>query len=565
MRFKVPNKQPANFRASALYLSGHAKGQSPDRVAWVKSYNLSTDEPTPAAAVMQATADQNRRCKSAAYHFIISFDPKDAKGGKVTPEKMQEMADEVVERFGLKEYQALVYAHKDTDHPHMHFLVNRIHPEKLKALSRHNDGRRLKDLSQEIAKERGLNIAKDKDRGIDREVDDFEGMANTPSANNPKEGEHWQAKREGREAQNLLSKEAIKSLRDEARQHFLNAPNWRDLTTRLAARGVSLERKGQGLILMTDNGYAKLSQMGKSVRLKDIEERFGEGFDDWMKRFGPEMAKLAEEENLPEGYKDMSPALRRKAERLHTSKKDVERKRGDKVAELDAADREYRYVRGVRAFMSHKAKGLSRAEREKERKQKLTKAQKRTEKRAAKSYHDGMGGLFDDGKKATEKWDDLEAKYGAEKAMKMIKKNPDVLGKIAWNKGADKAKEIERRSKKIMGQLARSRKMWQERQFKLVFARQRRDRAEIGLRRAREGFGQIKSRFWSRYTQQEYLVTVMQRRMKALDRVRADEIRMSTLAEKRKEELIFQHKRHEKEKKRLEKQRKKQRERDRGL
>ena len=78
MRFKVPKQQPESFRASALYLAGLVKGLSPDRVEFVERRNLHTDEPRAAAAVMDATARQSARCKQPAYHFIITFDPKDA-------------------------------------------------------------------------------------------------------------------------------------------------------------------------------------------------------------------------------------------------------------------------------------------------------------------------------------------------------------------------------------------------------------------------------------------------------------------------------------------------------
>lgn len=108
-------------------------------------------------------ADQARsvRCEQPVYHFVITFDPKDRAAGKIDPDKMQSIAGQVLERMGLKDYQGLIYAHRDTKHPHMHFLVNRVHPETGKAYSRHNDGRRLTEICREIAREHGLNIPRD--------------------------------------------------------------------------------------------------------------------------------------------------------------------------------------------------------------------------------------------------------------------------------------------------------------------------------------------------------------------------------------------------------------------
>src|SRR6056297_2907184 len=296
MRFKIPAKQPAAFKSSALYLAGRTKGLSPDRVDWMEARNLETDDPQAAAAVMDATAAQNVRCKKPVYHFVLSFDPKDAKRGKVPPEVMREIADEAVDRLGLKEHQMLIYAHKDTDHPHMHFLVNRIHPRTGKAFDRHNDGRKLASLCRDIARERGLNIPRDRERIREKErVDDFD-LEETLKAEAQKpqrvpEGEYWQAKRDERTPEVAMDKAEVKSLREKIQGHFYNASDWNDLTARLGAQGVYLHRKGQGIVLAQGERFAKLSQMGKGVRLKELEDRFGERFDAFTARRVQELAK----------------------------------------------------------------------------------------------------------------------------------------------------------------------------------------------------------------------------------------------------------------------------------
>ena len=62
MRFKIPSKQPAAFKSSALYLAGRTNGLSTDRVAWMEARNLETTDPLAASAIMEATAAQNLRC-----------------------------------------------------------------------------------------------------------------------------------------------------------------------------------------------------------------------------------------------------------------------------------------------------------------------------------------------------------------------------------------------------------------------------------------------------------------------------------------------------------------------
>ncbi len=72
------------FAALAKYLMRGRSGDETERVAWTAGRNLGTDDPELAAALMQATADQNVRVEVPVYHLTINFDPTDP----VTPERM---------------------------------------------------------------------------------------------------------------------------------------------------------------------------------------------------------------------------------------------------------------------------------------------------------------------------------------------------------------------------------------------------------------------------------------------------------------------------------------------
>jgi hypothetical protein len=435
MRFKIPAKQPSAFKSSALYLAGRTRGRSPDRVDWFESRNLETRDPEAAAAVMDATAAQNVRCKKPVYHFVLSFDPKDAKRGKVPPEVMREIAGEAVDRLGLKEHQMLIYAHKDTDHPHMHFLVNRIHPSTGKAFDRHNDGRKLAGLCRDIARERGLNIPRDRERIREKErVDDFD-LEETLKAEAQKpqrvpEGEYWQAKRDERPPEVAMDKAEVKSLREKIQSHFYNASDWNDLTARLGAQGVYLHRKGQGIVLAQGERFAKLSQMGKGVRLKELEDRFGERFDAFTARRVQELAREeSPADNIP-GYEEMKPAERRRAEKLHSARKAVERKKGDPVLELDAAEQDFRYWAGVQASYRATERNVARQEKEKAWLKKVTPNFEKREQKARYGFLEFMGKVYRDADKAEARWEKLEKDYGVEDAWQMVRDNPTLLGRM---------------------------------------------------------------------------------------------------------------------------------------
>ena len=134
-----------SFRALAAYLAAGRSGEERERVAWAASRNLPTDDPELAATFMRATAAQSDRVEKPVYHIALSFDPDDS----VDRATMERVADRVLERLGLAEHQAVIVAHRDRAHAHLHLLVNRVHPETGKAWERWKD----RPLIQEVLRE----------------------------------------------------------------------------------------------------------------------------------------------------------------------------------------------------------------------------------------------------------------------------------------------------------------------------------------------------------------------------------------------------------------------------
>lgn len=113
------------FLGLVRYLEHGEAGEHRDRVLWVESRNLPTEDPETAARLMAAHARESVRTQRPVYHLVISFDP----GDKVDRKSMRGVVDAVLHRLGLEDRQALLVAHKDTEHPHVHVVVNRVHPE----------------------------------------------------------------------------------------------------------------------------------------------------------------------------------------------------------------------------------------------------------------------------------------------------------------------------------------------------------------------------------------------------------------------------------------------------
>jgi len=86
--------------------------------------NLGSPESADRVAIcMEATAGKSR-CKTPVYHLIVSWDPKDS----VSKEQMAEVAQRLLNTLGLASHQAVATQHRDTEHPHLHVVANRVHP-----------------------------------------------------------------------------------------------------------------------------------------------------------------------------------------------------------------------------------------------------------------------------------------------------------------------------------------------------------------------------------------------------------------------------------------------------
>ena len=143
-----------SFGALAHYLANGRSGNEPERVAWSASRNLPTTEPELAGKIMRATASQNVRVAQPGYHVALSFDPGDA----VDRATMERVADRTIAALGLTGHQALIVCHQDRDHPHMHLLINRVHPETGHVWNRWQDRAVIQKVLREEEIALGLRV-----------------------------------------------------------------------------------------------------------------------------------------------------------------------------------------------------------------------------------------------------------------------------------------------------------------------------------------------------------------------------------------------------------------------
>jgi hypothetical protein len=128
-------------KRSAEEIERGAGRHTAERVAWRHAENLGgIEDVRVAVGLMIGTARQSTRCEKPVYAFSLAWHPDEEAPDKA---HMIEAARKALEALGMQEHQALMVAHTDTAHPHMHVIVNRIHPETGKAINLYKDREKL--------------------------------------------------------------------------------------------------------------------------------------------------------------------------------------------------------------------------------------------------------------------------------------------------------------------------------------------------------------------------------------------------------------------------------------
>jgi Relaxase/Mobilisation nuclease domain len=150
--------EPDRPTAEDYHLRDKGGVQTNTRVGFTATRNLPTEDPHKALRCMQWLAANAQNVRQAAvaasakaagmsyadyvraanpyrgrkgqkplYSVSIAWHP--SKNKKPTQAHMLAAADEVLKTLGMQDRQALIIEHKDTKHPHVHLIVNRVSPE----------------------------------------------------------------------------------------------------------------------------------------------------------------------------------------------------------------------------------------------------------------------------------------------------------------------------------------------------------------------------------------------------------------------------------------------------
>lgn len=135
-----------------------------DRVAWTQTRHLHTDNPYRAARMMAATVSYapalkehanvksgGRTLEKPVYHYSLAW--KD--GEQVSRKEQEQAVQSSLRSLGLSGRQALVIAHRDTAHSHVHVIVNRVSHKDGRAAKVGRDHRTLSRWAERYERDRG--------------------------------------------------------------------------------------------------------------------------------------------------------------------------------------------------------------------------------------------------------------------------------------------------------------------------------------------------------------------------------------------------------------------------
>lgn len=242
---------------SLAYLTQQEKQGHQREENWTHGLNMAGEDQQEWLQEMEARRALNERCEKPYAHLSVSFDPE-KEGQDITNQRIFDYAEKYLKKMGLKDHQAIMVVHRDTEHPHVHILANRI-GEDGKAWNDSFSRLRSVEAVKETSAEFGYDIVKQKhDLSLNR--GDIERLGRGQTS--------WKA-----EIQTRVT-DAIER----------SNGKWEDFKHRLEDNGVETR--------------INANKTGLSYRLKDIQDEHGEDIVMKASKIGKKYQLPALEEKL---------------------------------------------------------------------------------------------------------------------------------------------------------------------------------------------------------------------------------------------------------------------------
>lgn len=271
-------KAGRSFKGLGKYLT-----EDKQRVAWTHSLNCANDDTASVVHEMYTTYSQadylkeqanvhgggntvNKPVKHISLNWPHGFNP--------SREEMIAACESHLEAMGWQEHQALLVAHNDKEHMHVHIMLNRIHPETGRALDDGFDRFRASEWRRDYNRDHGHN-------------DELERLQQREQRSHEPSRETWEVLREaqrGFETEEKARWEAVEGyLERNERTSVIHGHEWELLR----------EAQKQERLDHFEEGRHAFRELRKEI-YREVREEFRERWADYYaeKRAGADPDKL---------------------------------------------------------------------------------------------------------------------------------------------------------------------------------------------------------------------------------------------------------------------------------
>jgi hypothetical protein len=243
----IKSVRKSNYSALIQYLADPQ--DKSERVSQIKVSNCYTDDLTAGLLEIRNTQEMNTRAKSdKTCHLVLSF----PEGERLSLSDLNVIEERFCDVLGFGGHQRISVVHDDTNNLHMHIAINKIHPKIHTIHNPYYDYKKVAKLCEQIEQEYGLTTV------------NHETVSDKAS----------------RVAQEIETRTGVESLlgwiRREALTDIKQSDNWQDLHQVLARHGLEIKERGNGFVLVANNGVAvKASSIDRSLSKGNLTQRLG--------------------------------------------------------------------------------------------------------------------------------------------------------------------------------------------------------------------------------------------------------------------------------------------------
>ena len=252
---------------------------------WVEYRNLNSNDHLMAAHEMMMTAEERRaNAEEPLFHYVISWDTSD----DPTKEQMLEVADQWLEHMGLEYRQVQIASHVDTQKPHIHLAINRVHPVTHNSWNRWNYKTKSETLLKELEREFGWKIVPGKhhpEYGV--EIDGRAPEAWEIHAGNRKKE---MAAGMGVDPESIDGRSIIQRC-DGVMEELFDARSFAEFDQVLETQGLWLKEKGQGMVITDGRYHVKAGDVSRELTGPTLEAKFDESLIEYVNQRDGEYVK----------------------------------------------------------------------------------------------------------------------------------------------------------------------------------------------------------------------------------------------------------------------------------